>query len=472
MLFRTVSNSIVAGNGSSQYSGDGGPASLAGISPQALAIDSHGDLYIADHLRIRKISQGVITTVDGNGTQGLCATANSATGASMDNVVGGLTVDSSGNIYFTNTVDNEVCKITNETVASIANGATPGFRLPSGLARNQAGDLFIVAQGGVWKLTNSVLTYIAGTPLPYDMVGYSGDGGPAASAALNIGLFSGVGLDVAGNIYIADSGNNRIRILSPTGSGNPIGSFDTPLNNTNGVAGAIPVTGWALDNVGISKVQVWREPVGNEPVASNHLVYVGDAVQIAGVRPDVQALYPNLPFNDRAGWGYMLLTNFLPGVSGALGNGTYKLHFIAYNNAGGQTDLGTHTITVDNAHASKNPSAPSTRPARVTLSRATRTSTSAGHSPRIPTASQPMDTLSPSMSTERRWAIPLTISTAATSLPCSRTCATAMELSDSSLSIRPSSPTGCTTSLGRLPTTRAAAMASAAVTSQFKTPVE
>jgi len=60
-----------------------------------------------------------------------------------------------------------------------------------------------------------------------------------------------------------------------------------------------------------------------------------------------------MPFNDRAGWGYQLLTNFLPGVSGPLGNGTYKLHFIAYNNAGGQTDLGTRTITVDNAHASK-----------------------------------------------------------------------------------------------------------------------
>jgi hypothetical protein len=60
-----------------------------------------------------------------------------------------------------------------------------------------------------------------------------------------------------------------------------------------------------------------------------------------------------MPFNDRAGWGYLLLTNFLPAVSGPSGNGTYKLHFIAYNNAGGQTDLGTRTIVVDNVHASK-----------------------------------------------------------------------------------------------------------------------
>ncbi len=346
-------NSVVAGNGSSFYSGDGGPATLAGISPQGLAVDSHGDLYIADQMRIRKVSQGVITTVAGNGTQGSCATTSSATGASMNNVVGGLTVDSSGNIYYVNTIENELCKVSNGTVASIANGSTPGFRLPSGVARNETGDFFILAQGGVWKLSNGVLTNIAGTPLPYDLVGYSGEGGPAANAALNTALFSGIDLDVAGNIYIADSGNNRIRVLSPTGSGNPIGSFDTPLDNTIGIAGAIPVTGWALDRVGISKVQVWREPVGNEPVASNHLVYIGDAVQVPGVRPDVQGLYPNMPFNDRAGWGYMLLTNFLPSVSGALGNGTYKLHFIAYNNAGGQTDLGTRSIVVDNVHASK-----------------------------------------------------------------------------------------------------------------------
>jgi len=135
----------------------------------------------------------------------------------------------------------------------------------------------------------------------------------------------------------------------------PYGSFDTPVNDTTGVAGAIPVTGWALDNVEVSNVGIWRDPVAGETASANGLVFIGDAVFVAGARPDVQAAYPNAPFNYRAGWGYMPLTNFLPNASGsgASGNGTYTLHAIV-TNAGGQTvDLGARTIAVDNANASK-----------------------------------------------------------------------------------------------------------------------
>jgi hypothetical protein len=76
---------------------------------------------------------------------------------------------------------------------------------------------------------------------------------------------------------------------------------------------------------------------------------------VVGARPDVQATYPNAPFNYRAGWGYMLLTNFLPNASGsgASGNGTYKLHAIITNASGQTLDLGAHAITVDNVHAPK-----------------------------------------------------------------------------------------------------------------------
>jgi hypothetical protein len=93
--------------------------------------------------------------------------------------------------------------------------------------------------------------------------------------------------------------------------------------------------------------------VPGEPTALNGLVFIGDANIVAGARPDVQATYPNTPFNDRAGWGYQMLTNFLPNSSGAgaLGNGTYKLHAIITNTAGVTLDLGTRTVTVDNAHA-------------------------------------------------------------------------------------------------------------------------
>jgi hypothetical protein len=150
------------------------------------------------------------------------------------------------------------------------------------------------------------------------------------------------------------TGQVQIYIASAT-PGNPYGSFDTPANNTTGIAGAIAVTGWALDSIEVTSVGIWRERVGSEPVASNGLVYVGDATFVPGVRSDVQASFPNAPLNNRAGWGYMLLTNFLPNSSGgaALGNGTYSLHAIAVNKPGNTFDLGTRTITADNAHASK-----------------------------------------------------------------------------------------------------------------------
>lgn len=125
----------------------------------------------------------------------------------------------------------------------------------------------------------------------------------------------------------------------------PWGSFDTPINNSTGVTGNIPVTGWALDNIEVKKVDIWREPIGAEPKGS--LIYIGDAIFIPFVRPDVQNAYPNAPLNYRAGWGYMMLTNFLPNN----GNGTFKLHAIAHDAAGKSLDLGTRTITCDNAHA-------------------------------------------------------------------------------------------------------------------------
>ena len=145
-----------------------------------------------------------------------------------------------------------------------------------------------------------------------------------------------------------------MNVVSAT-PGSPFGSFDTPLNNTAGIAGAIPVTGWALDSIGITSVGIYRDRLAGETPGSNGLIFVGDAIFVPGARPDVESTYPNAPSNYQAGWGYMLLTNMLPnnGGSSGLGNGTYNLHAIATNAAGTTHDLGTRTITVDNAHASK-----------------------------------------------------------------------------------------------------------------------
>jgi hypothetical protein len=125
----------------------------------------------------------------------------------------------------------------------------------------------------------------------------------------------------------------------------PFGSFDTPINNST-VMSSIAVTGWALDDVGLSSLKIYRDPMKSEGKA---LVYIGDAVFVEGPRPDVEAAFPDYPNNYKAGWGYMMLTNFLPDG----GNGTFKIHAIAADTFGKQVTLGTKTIFCDNANAVK-----------------------------------------------------------------------------------------------------------------------
>jgi Leucine-rich repeat (LRR) protein len=121
----------------------------------------------------------------------------------------------------------------------------------------------------------------------------------------------------------------------------PFGSFDTPIDGLI-ARGSIAVTGWALDDTGIDSVKIYRDLRGQ-------LVYIGDAVLVAGARPDVAAAYPGYPNNTKAGWGYMLLTNFLPGN----GNGAFVLYAIATDIAGKTTNLGSKTILCDNDNAVK-----------------------------------------------------------------------------------------------------------------------
>jgi hypothetical protein len=121
----------------------------------------------------------------------------------------------------------------------------------------------------------------------------------------------------------------------------PFGSFDTPLDGST-VRSSVPVTGWALDDSEVSSVKIYRE-------AGAGLIYIGDAVLVEGARPDIEAAYPGYPNNSQAGWGYMMLTNFLPNS----GNGTFTFHAVAADNTGHQVTLGTKTITCDNANAVK-----------------------------------------------------------------------------------------------------------------------
>ncbi|MCP4218653.1 MAG: hypothetical protein GY765_28725 [bacterium] len=125
----------------------------------------------------------------------------------------------------------------------------------------------------------------------------------------------------------------------------PFGSMGSPVDGSN-LRSSIPVSGWALDDIGINSVKIYRDAVSGE---GGGQVYIGDAGLVAGARPDIEQSYPTYPMADKAGWGYMLLTNFLPDG----GNGTYKLHAYAADEAGNSTLLGSKTIHCDNAYAVK-----------------------------------------------------------------------------------------------------------------------
>jgi hypothetical protein len=133
----------------------------------------------------------------------------------------------------------------------------------------------------------------------------------------------------------------------------PTGTTDTPLDNQTNVSGAVPFTGWALDDTEVSMVAVCRAAFGSEvaPIDPNcggfAQIFIGFAVFIDGARPDVAGSFPTLPRNTRAGWGFMVLTNMLPNQ----GNGTYVFQMWAHDREGRATVIGTRTMTCNNAAA-------------------------------------------------------------------------------------------------------------------------
>jgi hypothetical protein len=136
------------------------------------------------------------------------------------------------------------------------------------------------------------------------------------------------------------SASVNVTVDNPPPPAAPFGLVDTPLASAL-VAGAINVTGWALDDANVTRVTVFRDGVSGE----SGLVLIGDAAFVEGVRPDVAAAFPNYPGRNRAGWGLMVLTNMLPNG----GNGPFTLHIEAYDNQGNVTLLGRRTVTAANA---------------------------------------------------------------------------------------------------------------------------
>ena len=190
----------IAGTGSPGFSGDGGPATSAELdNPTSLALDAPGNLYICDqfNMRVRKVdTSGVITTIAGTSAAGFSGDGGPATSANL-NYPGGMAIDSSGNIFFSDDSNYRVREIS-----------------PAGIINTVAGN---------------------GTPA------YSGDGSPATRASLN-GEF-GLAIDPSGDLLIADSQNNRIRVVTAASSVVPVFTSSSVTNSASyaigGSAGAL-----------------------------------------------------------------------------------------------------------------------------------------------------------------------------------------------------------------------------------------
>ena len=222
--------------------GDGGPATSAFLnSPEGVAVDGAGNLYIADtsNYRIRKVgTDGIITTVAGTGSFGFSGDGGPATSAEFDSPED-VVVDGAGNLYIADAGKNyRIRKVdTGGIITTVAGTWGAGFsgddgpatsallNFPYGIALDGAGNLYIAdtVNHRIRKVdTGGTITTVAGT----GAAGFSGDDGPATSAQLNFPY--GVALDGAGNLYIADTVNNRIRKVDTNGAITTVAGGGTP----------------------------------------------------------------------------------------------------------------------------------------------------------------------------------------------------------------------------------------------------
>ena len=255
----------IAGPGDGRSSGDGGLAVSASVhQPAGVAPDEAGNLWIAEFAmhRIRRIGRdGIISTAAGTGLPGFSGDAGNQLNSPT-----GVVADGFGNLYFSDTLNHRVRKLdANGNLSTVAGKGVRGYAGDGGLAAeaqldtprflalDAAGNLYIADQGNhcIRKVTNSYprrIYTVAGTGLP----GFSGDGEAAVKARLNAP--AGVAVDKDGNLFIADSGNHRTRMVSTGGILTTIaGTGAAGFSGDGGLAAAAQLhtpTGLALDGEG------------------------------------------------------------------------------------------------------------------------------------------------------------------------------------------------------------------------------
>ena len=233
LTLSTGNITTVAGTDTSGYNGDNISAISAQLMlPVGVTVDSSGNIYIADtgNHRIRMVSGATQTkfgismtvnriyTIAGTGLASYGGDGATGTSARLSNPAG-VSVDSAGNIYIADTGNNRIRKVDTDgiitTVAGAGGGSYDGegsatlkkLNIPTGVSVDSAGNIYIADTGNnrIRKVTAGTITTLVGTGSP----GFSGDGGPAIDAQLN--RPRGVTVDSSGDIYIADTNNNRIR---------------------------------------------------------------------------------------------------------------------------------------------------------------------------------------------------------------------------------------------------------------------
>jgi trimeric autotransporter adhesin len=256
-LDQNGSAALVAGSLVPGLKGDGGPAVTAQLnSPQSVAADAAGNLFIADSLnsRVRRISpDGIIATVAGGGAQ--TADGGPATSASIGVPIG-VAIDGAGNLFIASG-DGHVRKVAPSGIITTLAGAVELgcgpvtlSNLPNpGLAVDSDGNLLLAACARVVKVSPSgSITNVAGNGLP----GFSGDGGPATTAQIGSDLLypENMALDSAGNLFIGDVDNARVRKVSPGGIITTVagtGVYGSSGDGGRAVGAQITVYGLATD---------------------------------------------------------------------------------------------------------------------------------------------------------------------------------------------------------------------------------
>jgi len=320
-----------------------------------LGTDSAGNLYIADSQSyvVRKVdTSGVMTTIAGNGTAGISGNNGSGSQATSVPICSphGVVVDKAGNVYFGSSICGTVRKIDpSGALTTFAGNGSPSFlQTPWGLAIDNSGNLYVVDDGigsRVYKVTpGGAITIIAGNGTS----GFSGDGGPATSAQLFEAR--GVAVDSVGNVYIADTGNSRIRKVDTSGIITTVagGGKTNPVDGgppTGILIGAVDVAVDSANNLYISAGGAVYEvtglsggSTGGPPPAAAPAISGGGVTNGASFQPGVPAnSWVTIKGTNLASqtddWSKSIVNGVLPttldGVSVSMGGKPAYVYFIS-----------------------------------------------------------------------------------------------------------------------------------------------